>query len=54
MYDYLTDARPTPSPLSSWVTIELPTGGTVTVYGRFKTWPEWVKDMAWGMELTDG
>lgn len=49
-----TNTRPTPSPLSSWVTVELPTGGTVTVYGTPETWPEWVKETALEKELTVG
>jgi hypothetical protein len=31
--------------LSSWVTVALPTGGRVTVYGTPDTWPEWVWEM---------
>jgi hypothetical protein len=31
--------------LSSWVTVALPTGGTVTIYGKPESWPEWVKEM---------
>lgn len=28
--------------LSFWVTVEMPQGGTVTVYGKPETWPEWI------------
>jgi hypothetical protein len=31
--------------LSSWVTVALPTGGTMTIYGEPQSWPEWMKEM---------
>jgi hypothetical protein len=31
--------------LSSWITVALPTGGTVMVYGEPESWPEWMKEM---------
>jgi hypothetical protein len=31
--------------LSSWITVALPTGGTVTIYGGPESWPAWVWEM---------